>query len=284
MRIGLSTATFFGRVLTENALNHIKSLGVDIAEVFLTTFSEYEEDYTRRLAEDKHGVDVYSVHSLNNHYEPELFNIVKRTREDADKLFNKVLQGAENLGASYYTFHGPSRLKVTEYNLDYKRIGTRTEELCAKAREYGVQLSYENVSWAFYNSPGFFTLLKEYAPSLKGCLDIKQAMQAYRNKEGLKSSIQLTLHQIEDLENYTYQYIDDMGESLVNVHLSDYDAYGKLCPPGKGIFRFNNLVNKLQSIGYNGPMMIELYSGDYSSYDEIINSVQYLQDIITEGR
>lgn len=283
MKIGLSTATFFGKVLTEDALALIKSFGLGIAEVFLTTFSEYEESFTEELSKRLNGVEVYSVHSLNNHYEPELFNQVYRTRNDAEKILDKVLMGGKNLKARYYTFHGPSRLKVTEYKLDYKRIGTRVEELCQRAQLYGLDISFENVSWGFYNSPGCFQRLKEYAPSLTGCLDIKQAMQAYRSQREIKGGTALDIEQLDALEKYTYAYIEDMGNSLVNVHLSDYDGYGKLCSPGKGIFDFKKFFGKLKENGYNGPMMIELYSGDYSSFDEITDSINYLQKILTEG-
>lgn len=283
MKIGLSTATFFGKILTEDALDYIKLLNIDIAEVFLTTFSEYEKEFTLQLSQRLNGVEVYSIHSLNNHYEPELFNRVDRTRHDGEKLFDKVIYGGNVLGASYYTFHGPSRLKVTEYNLDYKRIGARVEELCKRAAEYNIKISYENVSWAFYNSPGFFRKIKNYAPSLYGTLDIKQAMQAYRHLNSLSSNVALTERDKIDLENYTFQYIDDMSNSLSNVHLSDYDEYGKLCAPGQGIFNYDNLIDKLDKSAYKGPLMIELYSRDYESFNEIKDSIEYLKDIVNGG-
>jgi sugar phosphate isomerase/epimerase len=244
MKIGLSTATFFGKILTENSFEYIKSFGIDTAEVFLTTFSEYEESFTDLLKDRASGIEVYSVHSLNNHYEPEL-----------------------------------SRLKVTEYNLDYKRIGERAEELCHLAEGYGVKIAYENVSWAFYNRPGFFTKMLRYAPSLTGCLDIKQAMQAFRNQQGISAGRALTDGEYESLMDYTLSYIDDMGDRLVNVHLSDYHVTGKLCPPGQGIFDFSKLIFKLKKSGYSGPLIIELYSGDYENFDEIKESIKYLKDI-----
>ena len=279
MKIGLSTATFFGKILTENSFEYIKSFGIDTAEVFLTTFSEYEESFTDLLKDRASGIEVYSVHSLNNHYEPELFNLVERTRSDGEKLLQKVLKGAEKLNAKYYTFHGPSRLKVTEYNLDYKRIGERAEELCHLAEGYGVKIAYENVSWAFYNRPGFFTKMLRYAPSLTGCLDIKQAMQAFRNQQGISAGRALTDGEYESLMDYTLSYIDDMGDRLVNVHLSDYHVTGKLCPPGQGIFDFSKLIFKLKKSRYSGPLIIELYSGDYENFDEIKESIKYLKDI-----
>lgn len=279
MQVGLSTATFFGKILTENALEKIKSLGVDIAEVFLTTFYEYEEKFINQLLLDLHGVEVYSVHSLNNHYEPELFNLVERTRADGQKIFDKVITGGSRLGAKYYTFHGPSRLKVKEYKLDYERIGIRVEELCQRAKAKGIDISYENVSWAFYNAPGFFQKLSKYSPSLKSCLDIKQAMQSYKYHNNIYGR-PFSDKEIIALHKYTYEYIDDMGKSLVNVHLCDYDANGKLCVPGKGIFDFSSLIGRLRNSNYDGPLMIELYSRDYNEYSEVQDSINYIKETI----
>jgi sugar phosphate isomerase/epimerase len=278
MKTGISTATFFGKILTEDALYKIKSYGVDIAEVFLTTFYEYEADFVDFLTTRLAGVEVYSVHSLNNHYEPELFNRVERTRKDGEKILDKVLYGAKKLNAKYYTFHGPSRLKITEYKLDYERIGLIVAELVERASRMNIKISYENVSWAFYNSPGFFTKIKSYAPELTGCLDIKQAMQAYRNRH--KISGDMTAGEYDALIDYTLSYIEDMDKALVNVHISDYDLSGRLCAPGRGVFDFDKLIDKLKKHGYDGPLIIELYSGDYKSFDEIGQSVDYINNIL----
>ncbi len=280
MKIGISTATFFGKILTENALECISNCGIDVAEVFLTTFSEYKDSFTEKLAENLHGVEVFSVHSLNNHYEPELFNTVSRTREDAEEIFDMVCRGAERMGAKYYTFHGPSMLKIRNYSLDYERIGNVFNSLNERALKYGIELSYENVSWAFFNKPEFYTEISKYVHNIKGCLDIKQAMQSYRSNNGIAPDARLNTKQLIELKNYTYSFIDTMADGLVNVHLCDYDEYGKLCIPNKGIFDFAGLVDKLRSVGYSNNLMLELYSKDYNSISDITNCIEYLQEII----
>ena len=51
MKVGISTATFFTRVLTEDSFSVIRRLGADCAEVFLTTWYEYEPSFADLLRE-----------------------------------------------------------------------------------------------------------------------------------------------------------------------------------------------------------------------------------------
>jgi sugar phosphate isomerase/epimerase len=230
-------------------------MGCTVCEVFLTTFCEYEDSFTELLAARQKNIKVHSVHSLNNHYEPELFNMSSRTRNDAEVILKKVLRGGQRLGAKYYTFHGQARLKSKPYNVDWPRIGGRCREINNLCNEYGISLSYENVHWALYNNPNFYKQLKQYAPDVKTTLDIKQAMQS-----GIS----------------VYEYIDDMGDSLSTVHVCDYREDGKLCVPGKGSFDFTKLFAKLFEIGYNNPVLLELYSGDYKDFDDVKRGYEYL--------
>lgn len=80
MKVGISTATFFSKVLTEDSFSVIQRCGGECAEVFLTTRYEYEPSFGDLLAERKGDLEIYSVHALNTQFEPELFNSAERTR------------------------------------------------------------------------------------------------------------------------------------------------------------------------------------------------------------
>ncbi|NCA93466.1 sugar phosphate isomerase/epimerase, partial [bacterium] len=153
------------------------------------------------------------------------------------------------------TFHGHARLKSKPYNVDWTRIGSRCAEINALCREYGISLSYENVHWALYNNPKFYRQLKEFAPEVRTTLDIKQAMQS-----GISA----------------YEYLDDMGDSLSTVHVCDYSEDGRLCVPGQGCFDFTRLFAELFRRGYDNPVLLELYSGDYKNFDEVKRGYEYL--------
>lgn len=258
MKVGISTATFFSKVLTEDSFSVIKRCGGDCAEVFLTTYSEYEPAFGDLLCERRDGLEVYSVHSLNTQFEPQLFNSAQRTRNDAEEFFRKVLAIARKLDAKCYTFHGGTRLKKTSF-VSPEKVGKRMRELGDIALEYGVTLCFENVHWAAFNSPEFFTEAKEYCPNVGAVLDIKQARQSGRDWR---------------------EYLDVMGDRLRNVHISDCDAAGNIAMTGKGVFPFGELVAELKTRGYGGPLIIEQYAGDYTSLDEVADGVKYIKNII----
>lgn len=263
MRIGISTASFFSKEVTEDTFDIMRSLDIDICEVFLTTFREYEKEFSEMLLKRKKDIDVYSLHTLNVQFEPELFNNVKRTREDSEHIFKKIAVAAKILNAKYYTFHGLTKLKKTPYKLDFKKIGERVNRLNEMLYTIsgGCRLAYENVHWTCFNSPEFYNQLKKYS-NVNTCLDIKQAMQS-------KISV--------------YDYLDSMGDKLVNVHLCDYDENGNLHVPGKGIFDFTELFRRLIDKGYNGPLILELYAGNYKNYDEIKEGYNYVKNCLEKA-
>ena len=241
MKVGISTATFFTRLLTEDSFSVIRRLGGECAEVFLTTWFEYEPSFADLLRErkDEAGVEVYSVHALNTQFEPELFNAAERTRRDAETLYRKVLAAGQKIAP--------------------EKFGRRMEELGRMALDYGITLCLENVHWAAFSFPEFFTEAKEFCPSVGAVLDIKQARQSGRDWR---------------------EYIDAMGDRLRNVHISDCDAEGNIRLVGRGVFPFPELVGRLRAADYDGPLMIEQYAGDYDNFEQVADSVKYIQNII----
>ncbi len=257
MKVGISTATFFSKVLTEDSFSVIQRCGGDTCEVFLNTFFEYRDEFARLLLDRKGDFDVYSVHSLNTQFEPQLFNKVARTYNDAEGIFRSVLGVGRTIGAKAYTFHAQSRLKQSVY-IDPKFVGERISKLGAIASEYGIKLCLENVHWATFDSPEFFRQMQPYAQNIGTVLDIKQARQS----------------------GYDWrEYIDVMGSSITNVHVSDVKD-GKIAMVGKGEFPFKELVARLKDVGYDGPLIIEQYAGNYDSFDEVKESVEYLKNIL----
>ena len=47
MEIGISTATYFAKLPTEDTFEYIKDAGANICEVFMDTFSEYTPEFGR---------------------------------------------------------------------------------------------------------------------------------------------------------------------------------------------------------------------------------------------
>ena len=261
MEIGISTASFFSKEKTEDSFEILHRLNIPVCEVFLSTFYEYRKEFIDILMQVKGNTRIHSVHTLNQQFEPELFNPMERTRHDCEEIFKQVARAAHRLGASYYTFHGPAKFKKLPYVHNYEKLGSRVQELCEllySESEHTTQLSYENVHWTYFNTPEYFENLKKYT-SVRTCLDIKQAYL---------SGIDI------------YEYIKCMGNSIVTVHLCDYDDNGKLAIPGNGTFDFVKLFAELQNYGCNATALIEVYANDYDSYDELKRSYDYLNECL----
>ena len=260
MEIGVSTASLFERKNNEDALPLLDRLGIPVAEVFLTSFSEYGKEFAALLKGRKGNIKINSVHILNTQFEPQLFSSHPRVKADAYSWLEKVMDGIRILDAPYYTFHGAARIKRASRSGDrddFSKMIQNFEELTAFCKQRGVTLCLENVEWATYNRPGVFKVLSEAIPEFKGVLDIKQAR----------------------ISGFPYEtYLQEMGNKLAYAHVSDIDENGNLCLPGKGIFDFETFFKRLLDVGFNGAILIEAYNRDYQDEKELKNSCDFLRE------
>lgn len=258
MQTGISTASLFVRKNTEDALEFLSKNGVSAAEIFLESYCEYNAQFGDKLASVKGEINVHSVHVLTTQFEPQLYSINERAKSDSFILLDNAMQAAQKVNAKYYTFHGGARFKKTPVTLNYDRVGQITQEIIDVAKKRGVTLAYENVHWGYYNFIGFFSEMKKRTVGLKATLDVKQARQS-----GI----------------FYGDYIDEMGEDIVSVHLSDVDANGKMCLPGKGVTDFYDLFKRLNDVGFDGALLIEAYQSDYKDYSELFESLDYVGEL-----
>lgn len=268
MKIGVSTASLFCKMPLEEVFETIKSFGTELVEVFLDSYSEYDEDFARllRCRMMENNLRAFSVHPLGTQFESQLFSIHDRQKADAVKVFEKVLRAGQILGASCYVMHGPAHLSGVAKNLQMERIIAVMNELMDIADGYGIQLALENVSYCVYHEPKFGRLLADGIGGhrLKFVLDIKQAVRI-----GVSP----------------FEIIDAVGEDIINVHLCDYAIKGEridLRMPGEGEFDFARFIKVLKDKGYKGNMFIEVYSDMYKNFDELRKSYQYLDYLCSQ--
>ena len=259
MKLGISTACFYDKEHVEATFEILRSMNVDTTEVFLNTFSEYEKPFVDALKERKGEVKVHSIHAHGTCFEPELFSSYERIRNDAEQIFRKVCYAGYTLGAKNLTFHGPFLKQGRNANINFSKFGDRVNQLCDIAESYGLQLSYENVNWAYFCNPDFFKNLKEHCPNLKATLDVKQAFFS---------------------EIDPYKFLDVTEDRLTTVHICDMD--GKMNPvmPGRGKFNFEKFFRELNARVPEITVLLEVYSNCYSSYDELKENYLYLASMI----
>lgn len=269
MEIGLSTASYFQKMQIEDAILDIGAHGVRVCEVFLNTFSEYEPPFVELLAErlTQAAVRVFSVHPMSMQFEPQLFSIHPRQRQDALDLYERVLAAGKRLGAQCYVMHGPARLFGGVKNIELARIAPIFVDLAERASGYGIQLTLENVSWCVFNEPEFGARLQELTNgAIKHTLDVKQAVRSGHDP---------------------MDYIRAVGEQIVNVHLCDatqlpsggvrYDM------PGFGEYDFEAMFNLLGKKGFAGPAFIEVYSDMYSEIPVLYDSLARINEIVSRS-
>lgn len=255
MKIGISTASFCGRLETEDALSALKDTGAEVCEVYLKTFYEYRPEFAKKFSEHAAGVEINSVHVNPLNYEPQLFFRSRRERGDGFYWLDQVLRSAQIFGAKNYTFHGIVRKGGDKDDFDYTAERLReAADFCAR---YGVNLCLKNVRWSTCNRPSVFRELKARCPALSGAFDLKQARKSC----------------------YPYQmYIKDMEGAISHVHISDVDENGKTCLPGQGVEDFKEIFARLKDAGFGGAVLIEC--GSFGDPSELKRSVEFLKGII----
>lgn len=256
MRIGISSACFYPYINTEDTLEIIKETGADICEVFLEAECETTEEYCLSLKEkaDKVGIDIYSVHPYSVSFEPFLFDRYERRRLEMGKKFRAICRAGEILGAECYVFHGIR--KTPDFpNIDNTAKGM--DNLCKIAGEYGIKLAWENVAWCMSCSPRFLELVRErMKEDIYFNLDIKQAVRSGYSPES---------------------YIDVFKDKIINVHINDASKKSTCLLPGYGDIDLKSIVDRVKSLNPDTPFIIEVYSENFTSYEELKISKGYME-------
>ena len=259
MKLGISTACYFQKMMVEEAIGDIAAHGVRQCEVFLNSFCEYEPDFFSLLADrvNAAGVGVYSVHPMSTQFEPQLFSIHPRQRADALSLYERILRGARQLGACVYVMHGPVHLSGAAKNVSLERVAPIFLELAEIAASCGITLALENVSWCVFCTADFGSALRQFAGpgKLKYTLDIKQAIRGGQDP---------------------LRFVEAVGPDIVNVHLCDAapgpDGRVALRMPGSGSYDYQALRDALFRQNADYTAFIEVYSDMYKNIGEIYDS------------
>lgn len=264
MRTGMSTACFFGREYNEDALRVMGKLGVHDAELFFSANQEYAPQYLHEVRSicNGEGIRIRSVHAMGTPFEPQLLSFHDRQYREALAVYHEVLAAAEFLESSVYVFHGPMFLKRARgFHPDYEFAGERVSYLADLAAQYNVALCYETVHWCWYHFPEFAGELLRHVTSdnLYFTLDLKQAAQS-----GFSP----------------IDYIDGMDGRLKHVHVCDFtkrpDGSILPCLPFHGQADWGAVRSRLDDVGFDDWLILEVYMNDYSSYGELMDNFNEL--------
>ena len=263
MKIGLSTAAFYGKWEVEEAAALLGRYGAECAEVFLQTRSEYAREFARLVRKNLNGVPCTSVHPFGTAFENEFFARSTRQRADALDTFRHALDAAAELGAHLYVYHGrysPARIELPFEPQRNAEVLTLMQE---EATRRDIRVAWENVCWCQLTTPERVSEMRKLLPEIRFTLDIKQAMRAGCNP---------------------VDFVDAMGSQLANVHVCDWDENGRLCLPGEGTFDFHSFIRALRRINYQGVMIVEPYLALVKSDMALTELIAYLTRMETCDR
>lgn len=261
MHIGISTASFYP-VKIEHGIAYAADLGFDRVELFVNSESEFALPFRSRLKQHLRELDiqVVSVHPFTSAMEGHLLfsDYTRRTRDALDQ-YERYFEAAADLGASYFTFHGellhtrglpPSRAEESRFET-YR-------ELCRRASACGIAFAQENVSWCRSSDIAFLCALYDNVPELRYTFDIKQARRA---RLGWRD------------------YVEAVGDRIVNLHISDYSEKADCMLPGLGNADFRAMFARLDQLGYRGSAIVEVYSSDYNMVEQLRQSRLFLESL-----
>ena len=171
-------------------------------------------------------------------------------------IFSGICGAGQALGAKYYVLHGPGNARNAVPPESIHDLQGRFARMGSIARERGIEVLWENVSWCSLRTPAEVRRAGELLPGLGYVLDVKQAFRA-----GCEPMDMLRA----------------MGGNVRHVHALDWTAEGKLCLPGQGVTDWPGLLRALRESGYDGAIILEPYSWQAMDEDALHRSLDYLR-------
>lgn len=259
MSIGVSTSCYYPLV-TEQSLKKVASIGTGTCEIFFNSFSELEKPFLGELChtKDEYGLRVSSVHPFFSFAEPYLlFSEYERRFWDTIELYKKYYEAANALGAKILVLHGGKESKVVHEELYFERFA----KLLEVGKTFGIITAQENVVHFRSQSPDLLVRMRNFiGDDFKIVLDIKQAARAGYSP---------------------FKFIDMLPNSIAHIHISDSNTQYDCMPPGEGTFDFARLFARMDTLGYDGDYIIEIYRHNFEKDKQIADSRLFLEQVMS---
>lgn len=254
MKVGISSSCFYP-VQVEDSLRQVGELGAKTAEIFFNSYCELSGNILHELCEIKnyYGIEIRSIHPFSSSFETTLlFSGYDRRTKDGVEFYKKYFDTANKIGAELVVLHGCKdyvTLTPAEYAEHYMILHN-----CAKGQ--GVFIAQENVNNFLCESPQYMRAVADcIGDDFKTVLDIKQCRRAGYSE---------------------FEFIELFSKNIAQVHISDFTDKYDCVVPGKGKYDFKKLFTALKNAGYDKTALIELYSKNYDSSDEIKKAMELL--------
>ena len=76
-----------------------------------------------------------------------------------------------------------------------------------------------------------------------------------------------------------YDMLEAIGDRLSTIHICDIKDNNQTAIIGQGAFDFEKFINTLKSKDIAAPVILELYSTDYDTMDELKQNYEYIKKL-----
>ena len=253
MKTGISSACFYPLDTIESLKECVKG-GFSLCEIFINTYSEMSGEYYKEMKAyiDGQGLDIVSIHPFTCGYENVIFfGGYERRISDGIELYKGFFEFAAKLGAKFVVFHGNNMKNKFCGFEKYAEIFTRINEC---AHTFGVELIHENTTWCICREAEGIRSLRAACPDMKFVFDAKQSCRGGYDP---------------------YAVLEAMGDHVVHVHINDW-ADGACKPPCMGALDMKRMLNRLNEVGYNGDMVVEVYRENFTDVYQLKAAAELL--------
>lgn len=234
MKTAISTACFYLKEETENALPLIKETGAEACSVELKTFYEYRPEFAKRYAQNLGGVGVCSIEVGAQNFEPQLFSPSRRVRGDGFYWLEQVLRSSQLLGAKRYILKAPPQTAEDSFE-DRLQYLSGISDFCAG---YGIGLCVENSPLGLLCNPLQIQKIQSACPQIQFSLNMKYA---------------------SGTADFCQKYLKATVGSLAQVVIEEIDL---------------SLIKRLKNMGFEGEIILKTQNfGDISGLKSLINQI-----------
>lgn len=186
-----------------------------------------------------------------------IFTDYQRRFDDFISIYDKTCHACACLGAKYVVIHGA--VAHPKIPIPDERYFERFNMLIDIGKREGVTVCQENVNRFKSESIEFCKKMRSaLGDDFHMVFDIKQTVRAGQN---------------------TFEFLEEFKNEIVHMHISDHNSERDCLPPGKGNFDFGRMKQILESAGYDGTFMTEIYSLGFDVEKELRESKTYLETI-----
>lgn len=237
-KIGMSACC--GEVINENMFMEYSKAGVDSMEIS-TALENYENLNYKELLKfsEKYGVELWSYHLPFASVDLiDLSSLNSELRKKNIAYHSELIKKASDIGIKRFVVHpssepvkDDSRAEQIKYSMD------SLNELAEVAANNGSIIAVENLPrTCLGNSSANMEKLLSANDKLRVCFDTNHLLN-------------------EELT----EFIKNVGDKIVTLHISDYDFVNERhWLPGEGKINWNDVLNGLINVGYDGVWMYEI--------------------------